>query len=126
MRLEGDTNDLPLPAQLTRLIASGIWPSAKGPSMNEQQLRPLIPPERVRRFAPNETLICLAMPPFATIASLRAMGGSGDFWPRFGALDQIVPEKAVIIADFGLGSDSPIILDYSRDATDPPVLRLLW
>ena len=45
-------------------------------------------------------------------------------WERFGALDQIVPEKALIIGDFELGSDSPIILDYSRDASNPPVLRL--
>jgi hypothetical protein len=94
--------------------------------MNEQQFKPLVPAERVQRFAPDETLICLAPPPFGTIAAERAAGGSGDFWPRFGALHQIDSEKAVVIGDFGLGSDSPIILDYSRNAADPPVLRLRW
>jgi hypothetical protein len=42
------------------------------------------------------------------------------------AADQIDPEKALIIGDFGLGSDSPIILDFARNASNPPVLRLRW
>lgn len=122
----GDTNNFPLPAGLVRLIAAGVWPSEKGPSMNEQQFKLLVPAERVQRFATDETLICLARPPFGTIAAERAKGGSGDFWSRFGALHQIEPEKALVIGDFGLGSDSPIVLDYSRNAADPPVLRLRW
>ena len=52
--------------------------------------------------------------------------GAGDFWERFGALHQIVPEKALIIGDFGLGSDAPIVLDFAKDASNPPVLRLRW
>lgn len=28
--------------------------------------------------------------------------------------------------DFGFGSDSPIVLDYARDPSTPPVLRLRW
>lgn len=48
------------------------------------------------------------------------------FWERDGALDQIEPEHALIIADFGIGADSVVILDYSRDPVDPPVLRLRW
>jgi hypothetical protein len=80
----------------------------------------------VRRFAPDETLICPAPPPFGTIAAERAAGRAGDFWERFGALHQIVPKKAVVIGDFGLGSDAPIVLAYDRDTADPPVLRLRW
>ena len=118
--------DFPLPTALTRLIAAGVWPSRKGPSLNEQQFKPLVSADCVQRFAPDETLICLAPPPFGTIAAVRAAGGSGDYWLRFGALHQIEPEKAVVIGDFGLGSDSPIVLDYSRNAADPPVLRLRW
>ena len=94
--------------------------------MNAQQLRPIIPAERVQRFAAEETLICLQPPPFPTIAQVRAAGRAGDFWERFGALDQIDPERAVIIGDFGLGSDSPIVLDYARNPSNPPVLRLRW
>jgi hypothetical protein len=94
--------------------------------MNQQQLRPIISTDRVRRFAAEETLICLQPPPFPTIAKVRAAGGAGDFWERFGALDQIDPERALIIGDFGLGSDSPIVLDYARNPSSPPVLRLRW
>ena len=118
--------DFPLPDGLTRLLAAGIWPSADGPSMNEQQLHPFISAEHVRRFAAEETLICFYPPPFLTIAKVRAAGGEGDFWERFGALDQIDPERALIIGDFGLGSDSPIVLDYARNPSSPAVLHLRW
>jgi hypothetical protein len=89
-----------LPAALTRLIATGVWPSAEGPSMNAQQFHPLVSADRVRHFASDESFICLQPPPFPTIAQEKASGGAGDFWERFGALDQITPEKAVIIGDF--------------------------
>jgi hypothetical protein len=103
--------------------------------MTEQQLKPTIPEERVRQFAAEESLICLQPPPFPTIAQEhrewvasqeRRRGGSWDFWERFGALDQIDPDRALIIGDFGLGSDSPVILDFARNPTNPPVLRLRW
>lgn len=110
---------------MKRLLERGVWPSAAGPSLTAQQLRPLIPADRVRRFAAEESLICLQPPPFPTIAQLRAAGGASDFWERFGALDQIDPERALVIGDFGLGSDSPIILDF-RQGPNPPVLRLQW
>ena len=64
--------DSTLPARLTRLLAAGVWPSSDGPSMNEQELHPIISAERVRRFADDETLICLQRPPFPTIANVRA------------------------------------------------------
>jgi hypothetical protein len=41
-------------------------------------------------------------------------------------LAQIDAELALIIADFGLGADSPIILDYARNQLNPPVFRLQW
>ncbi len=94
--------------------------------MTAQELNPLFSEEQVRRFADNESLICLQPPPFPTVAMERDAGGAGDFWERFGALDQIAPRKALIIGDFGIGSDSPIILDYARDGANPPVLRLRW
>ncbi|MEO8066232.1 MAG: hypothetical protein ABI599_00935 [Flavobacteriales bacterium] len=122
----GNVSEFQLPAGLLQLIALRIWPSKDGPSMTAQQFDPIFPTDRVRRFAPEETVICLEPPPFGTIAGERAAGGGGDFWERFGALHQIVPEKAVVIGDFGLGSDAPIILDYHRNMTDPPVLRLRW
>jgi hypothetical protein len=72
--------DFTLPDCLARLLAAGVWPSPEGPSMNEQQFRPIIFTDRVRKFAAEETLVCLQRPPFPTIAKVRAAGGAGDFW----------------------------------------------
>src|SRR5260370_24350539 len=115
MRREESMMEFPLSAGLTHLLATGVWPSADGPSMTAQQLNPSMSADRVRRFAAEESLICLQPPPFPTIALERAVSGAGDFWERFGALDQIVSEKALIIGDFGLGSDSPVILNFARN-----------
>ena len=117
--------DLPIPSRLTSLIQAGKWP-CDWREMNAQNLRPRFRPEQVHRIAAEESEICLQSPPFRTVAEYAAAGGSGDFWPRFGALEQIVPEKVVIIGDFGLGSDAPIALDYSRGASSPVVIRLRW
>lgn len=38
----------------------------------------------------------------------------------------IIPEKSILIADFGLGSDCPIVLDYRNGLNDPTVLILYW
>ena len=35
-------------------------------------------------------------------------------------------EATVEIADFGIGADSPILLEYSAGPLDPRVIRLEW
>ncbi len=94
--------------------------------MVAQELLPLVRAERVRRFAERETLICLAPPPFRTIAEEPALGLDYESWEGLWALDQIDPGRALVIADFGLGADSPVILDFARDPGNPPVLCLRW
>jgi hypothetical protein len=120
--------ELPLPALLSQLVAAGVWP-ADGKAVWAQYQRPLASPERVRRFAAEETEIHLCSPPFHTIADELASASAvvvNEFWKRHGALDEIIAEKALILGDFGLGSDAPIILNYAVDAFDPPVFRLRW
>ena len=122
------TFGFPIPPLLDALLSSGKWPTNAQQGM-AQNLRPLASPDRVRRFAPEEELIYLNAPPFRTIADeLQAASAVvvNEFWMRHGALNQIVPEKALILGDFGLGSDAPIILDYAQHASDPPVLRLRY
>lgn len=114
---------LKLPALLKALLAAGHWPRTREEA-NRQNLQPLIPAERVRLFAAEENEIHLSAPPFHTVAD-EDNGGSKRFWQEYGALEQIAPERSLIIGDFGLGSDSPIILDY-REGSNPPVLRLRW
>lgn len=118
--------EISLPTRLAHLIAIGVWPSATGPAMTVQEFKPLVTPDRVKRFAEDENAICLAPPPFRTIAAHVGQGRAGDFWERFGALGQIKPELALVIGDFGMGSDSPIILHFGENVQNPPVLRLRW
>ncbi len=118
MRVEG----LLIPDLLQDALDAGKWPRTANEAL-KQNLRSLVSEERIRQVAPDESKIYLYAPPFATLA--RALVG-GDFYVRFGALDQLVPELAIAIADFGMGSDSPILLDYQHDRTTPSVIRLWW
>jgi hypothetical protein len=113
---------LPIPKRLLTLIDSGLWPQSIDEE-RQQNLRSLVSKERIQLFAPQEERIYLLRPPFNTVATLMVRN---KFWSRFAALNQISPELAVDIADFGLGSDSPILLDYRPDRLNPVVIRLLW
>ena len=53
--------------------------------------------------------------------------GDTDFFRFYDqTLTQIDPEHALLVADFGHGSDAPIALDYRGDRNDPPVIGLKW
>jgi len=119
--------ELVVPCLLQELIANGIWPADARTAM-AQNLRPLVPPDNVHRFAQAENEIHLNPPPFQTVADYMREPSPPvlEFWHEYGALHQIVPNWALVIGDFGLGSDAPIILDYGRSASDPPVFRLRY
>jgi len=112
---------LPLPKRLLALMDSGFWPRTPDEA-KRQGLRGLVSKERIQFFGPEQDQIHLLSPPFSTVATRMAKGDR--FWSRFGALEQISPELCVFIADFGMGSDSPILLDYSHDVSAPAVIRL--
>jgi hypothetical protein len=113
--------ELPLPKRLLSLIDTGLWPRTLAEA-NHQNIRSLVSKERIQVFAPDEGRIYLVSPPFSTVAT--SMTHNDKFWSKFGALEQISPELSVFIGDFGLGSDSPILLDYRRDVSAPAVIRL--
>jgi hypothetical protein len=113
---------LAIPRRLLALIGSGLWPRTAKEAMR-QNTHSLVPKERVQVFAPNESRLYLLAPPFHTVATLMTQN---NFWARFAALDEISPELSAEIAAFEIGSDSPILLDYRPDRSDPAVIRLLW
>jgi hypothetical protein len=115
-------SNLPIPERLLRLIEIGRWPRTQEEELH-QNLRLLVPKERIQSFAPEENRIYLFSPPFRTIGQ-RLNGGEGAFWLQWGALREIEPDLALDIGDFGLGADSAIVLDYRHEK--PPVIRLLW
>jgi hypothetical protein len=113
---------LPLPKSLLKLIETGRWPRTHEEELR-QNIRPLVSTERIKSFAPDQDRIYFVRPPFNTVAELIA-SHEGEFWSTFGALEQISPDLSVFIGDFGLGSDSPILLDYRNDRSAPSVIRL--
>ena len=126
-------SNLPIPARLRDLIEAGWWPNDRQAAM-AQNLRPLVSRERVLSFAPEEDEIHLNRPPFETVEQymdgtptiLDGQPVKNDFFQKFGGLDQIDPSAALLIGDFGIGSDAPIILDYHDNPNDPCVRRLRW
>src|SRR5262249_39518460 len=116
---------LTVPQRILELVEAGIWPIASSEA-NKQHLEPFVSPQRIKQFAPEEDQIFLYPPSsFRTVAREVSVGNSG-FWSKFGALHEIAPERALIIGDFGLGSDTAIVLDYRESNAQPSVLRLNW
>ena len=113
-----------IPARLQRLLAAGKWPRTSS-EVIAQHSRPLVPLAHVHRFAPEERDIYLFCPPFKSVGQLVRSG------ERFWEWDQAEPgeisfDHAVVIGDFGIGSDAPVVLDYRPDPRRPCVLRLRY
>ncbi|HJU40417.1 MAG TPA: hypothetical protein VJ724_12640 [Tahibacter sp.] len=101
-----------LPSQLRALIALGIWPAR-------------VHRDCVKAFAPDENELELSKPEhFRTVGSYLRDGRGLS--PAQWAVHDIDPERTLLIADFELGSDSGIALDYRDDANEPSVIRLVW
>jgi hypothetical protein len=113
---------LTVPKRLVALIESGLWPRTSAEEL-QQNIKSLVPKERIQLFAPEERKIYLVKPPFHTVARLKTRGEE-KFWSTFAAPEGISSEVSVVIGDFGLGSDSPILLDYRQDLASPAVIRL--
>lgn len=109
-------------SELKMLIEQGEWPQA-GSNRFDQETNPIVGTEVTKRIWPNEEKIILTPPPFHTIKDEVDHGNT--FWTEFltnvGEIDYSI---ALIIADFGAGTDSPIILYYDDD--DPSIMYLKW
>ncbi|MFK8004325.1 MAG: hypothetical protein AB8H86_32465 [Polyangiales bacterium] len=90
-----------------------------------QNIKPWVSSRAIAKFAPDEETIFLMKPPFSPIATLIQHGD--PFWTRPCAVPEALDHaQAIMIGDFGIGADSPIVLDYRRSPLDPSVLRLKW
>jgi hypothetical protein len=114
---------LELPKLLSQLIEQGTWPQA-GANVNEQEFEPIIDSGIVNKIFPGEDRVSLMPPPFHTIADEKY--DEHDFW-KTGVSNYVEIEysKALIIADFGVGSDSPIVLYYGSE-NEPDIRFLKW
>jgi len=116
---------LHIPRRLVALIELGIWPRNETEE-RKQNIKSLVPAERIHLFAADEDRIYFLSPPLRTVRKLLSSKLHESFWRRFGALEGLTPELSVEIGSFGLGSDSPILLDYREDPSNPAVIRLKW
>ena len=110
-----------LPIELLALIDAGVWPNKE--NQLRQNLTPISPAEAIRRIASDEDNLYLNPPPFHAVA-VYAEGNS--FWADHAAPDQLDFNNALVLGDFGLGSDAPIVLDYSENFDNPSIKRLQW
>jgi len=112
-----------LPVLLGKLMERGAWPQA-GSNVVEQEFKPLFSADLVKKIIPNEDRISLMPPPFHTIAD--EVYGGNEFWNTgLSNCGEIEYSKALIIADFGVGSVSPIVLYYGSE-NEPDIRFLKW
>ncbi len=116
-----ESRALALPTGLVRLIESGYWPAMEKSS---QHPAVVLGEDAARALSPNDSEIALMPAPFHTIAD--EVSGGNSFWIHgVSNRTQINYSLATIIADFGHGSDSPIILYYAK-LDSPSVMYLRW
>ena len=112
---------LAIPQGLLDLIAAGFWPDTHQGIVQPE----LLPPDVVSALFPGEHGLFLYAPPFQTVGQLVADGER--FWTdEIAAPGEIDFNLTIAIADFGHGSDAPIVLDYRRDREEPAVMRLQY
>ena len=111
---------LPIPDHLTTLIAQGAWTAPGTPYGMMLNLGA----DAAHRLSLENDQLILMPPPFHTIADEIA-GGNSWWTTGLSNVGEIEYSKALIIADFGMGSDSPIVLYYGLLA-EPVVMYLNW
>ena len=116
----------PIPVQLMELIDAGRWPR-NAEEAHAQNVTLRVPIERIHRIAPDECWIYFDPPPFVlgggSLAASFDWSGMADGVEVPGDIDL---KYAIIIGDFGLGSDAPIALDYRKNLVNPSVIRYKW
>lgn len=127
MSIPTHTGDLKLPIELQDLLRKGRWPRNDGEA-RAQNTRPLVPGSRVAAATDGdegrESNLYLDPPPFATA---ETCADHNAWWRSEEAAPEGIDLRlALVIGDFGLGSDAPIILDYREHRGCPSVLRLKW
>jgi hypothetical protein len=123
-------HEFKIPNSLCELINSGVWPdetSLSGSFYQQEFKVPIIKKEALKHFPDFDkycNTIVLYKPPFRTIADNVQQGN--DYWIKgLSNVGQIDYKKAVMIADFGFGSDSVIIL-YYENTEEPSIMYLKY
>lgn len=120
MRMRVDS--LQIPKEIDFLLESGIWPR-KVSQLQSQVTDPKITEDLVKKISPGHSVIYFDTPPFKTIEQLIK---DGDVFWMDEMLSSIDYQRAVLIGDFGIETDTAIILYYEFDETTPIIMKLEW
>ena len=114
-----------IPKRLQMLIENGFWPNKE--NISQQNCNCIIDFNLIKHIIPEEETVYFFNPPFITIKRLIDRGDSFYLSNEVNkSLDEIDESKTVIIADFGIGADAELALDYSKSSYNPSVIRLKW
>jgi len=103
-----------MPPLIDDMLRQGRWPDS--PVYGKP---PTVAGKPVEAIAPGEYEIWLCPPPFHTVDRDNL-----EWFEQFRKTDQIDFAKAVIIGDFGPGSDAPVVLDFSDEPAQVKALRI--
>ena len=98
-----------LPSLLREMLANGAW-ATTGNEVDDR-----IPLRVARRWDSAASGIHLTRPSLL-VEDIRHVPELGELWN----VTDVDPEECVVIGDFGIGSDNPIVLDF---AYAPPTVR---
>lgn len=109
----------PLPAELVALIVDHVWPWTVN-EVEQQLFWSLVDREATRTV--DQTALHLTLP-LVTVARELA---TPPYYHEviLARWNELETERAVLLGDFGIGSDAPIVLDYR--VTPARVLTLSW
>lgn len=116
--------NLKIPDEIVTLLRCRKWPVNHIEAIR-QNLESQVSPETIRNFISDENWLFLYPPLFRTMQRLIEL--DRKHWSDESlALWDIDPALTIIIADFGIGSDTLMALDYRFDIYSPRVIRLQW
>lgn len=121
-------HELILPKRLTRLIEDGHW-RVVDPAKCFEGEQAKLPRRLVDSVFPGENLFNCCSPPFSTAESDASVVESiyeAVTGQSLAKSNQIDWAKTLLIADFEIGSESSVILDYTEDLGDPSVKWFDW
>ena len=128
-------NNLKLPETLIELIQTDQWKPPKDKSGIKKILE--LPEDLKTKFDPFDDYIYFGT---YTLDLMKKESLGIQKWTKrqgfgcmfLGALDEMVKpgnidfNKSILIADLGIGSDSPFVLDYRDDIKNPSVIMIRW
>ncbi|MFN3201464.1 MAG: hypothetical protein ACE366_23885 [Bradymonadia bacterium] len=118
---------LPLPPLLLEMLNTGRWPKNSEEASTQQYEAQWVPRAQVSAFCLRDAIYLLS-PPFLTVRESALANPS--YWLAanngMGAARGLDMDLAIDLAEFEIGDDSSLVLDYRNSMERPQVLCNYW